>query len=39
VNTPPTEVLQKRNAANRRLGWALGGVAFLLYAIGMFISR
>jgi len=39
MNTLPTAELQKRNAANRRLGWVLGGVAFLLYAIGMFISR
>jgi hypothetical protein len=31
--------LQRRRSNSRRLAWALGGLALLLYAIGMFIPR
>jgi hypothetical protein len=39
MNAVSEPEIDRRRAANRRLGWVLGGVAFLLYAIGMFISR
>jgi hypothetical protein len=31
--------LARRRSLNRRLGWALGAAALLLYLIGFFIQR
>jgi hypothetical protein len=42
--TPPPSVFSeteraRRRAISRRLGWALGAVAIVLYSIGFFIQR
>ena len=40
MNTPFTDdELARRRATSRRLGWALGAVALVLYTIGFFIQR
>lgn len=33
------EELARRRAGSRKLAWALGGAALLLYVIGMFVIR
>jgi len=34
-----SEELERRRAASRRLGWALGAVVLALYLLGFFIQR
>lgn len=39
LNSLSREEMERRRAGSRKLAWALGGVALLLYLIGMFIPR
>ena len=35
----PADELERRRAASRRLGWALGVLVLALYVLGFFIQR
>lgn len=39
MNAPFPDDGARRRSLNRRLGWALGAAALLLYLIGFFVQR